>query len=318
MTKSNSLDKMLEAQPYEAPINVRQIANLSYGTCGCMADYYEPMALTRSDTLPDKSAMRVVVLLHDNPYDGARFDVMPLAMELARRGLAVYTLGLSRPTADGTPYFLAQLKDVFEFLTDLSHDKHRVGLKPRTFAGEGNRVILMGCGTGALLASVALRVYYNARLREYIAKRCPVVRAYFSLGDTPTVDFDSLIRMEGFVSISGILRLQEEGNLRAYERWLGRGFDKTLLYTYLDVAAYCSPEYPPFLLVTSLADPARSQSLAVQEALPREVSCRVLDFPREDEEAHPLVSQFSARYPLWTVSRNLNSQIVSICKEWGV
>lgn len=318
MTKSNSLDKMLEAQPYEAPINVRQIANLPYGTCGCMADYYEPMALTRSDTMPDKSAMRLVVLLHDNPYEGTRFDAMPLAMELARRGLAVYSLGLSKPTADGTPFFLSQLADVFEFLSDLRQDRHRVGLKPRTFAGEGNRVILMGCGTGVMLASLVLRLHYNARLREYVAKRCPAVRTYFSMGDTPTVEFDSLIRMEGFVSISGVLCPQEEGNLRFYERWLGKGFDKTLLYTYLDSTRYVSSDYPPLLLVTSEADATHAEALAFKAALPSSVSCRLLDFPREDEEAHPLVAGFSARYPLWTISRNLNSTIVSICKEWGV
>ena len=316
MTKSNSLDKMLQAQPYEPPINVRQIANLTYGTRGNMADYYEPMALTRSDTMPDKSAMRVVVLLHDDPYKGTRYDVMPLAMELARRGLAVYTVGLTEGT-DGSPYFLTQLEDVFEFLTDLGHDKHQMGLRPRTFAEEGNRVILMGCGTGVLLASLVLRLHYNARIREYVAKRCPVVRAYFAMGDTPAVDFGSLIRIEGFVSISGVLRPTAD-NLRAYERWLGRGFDKTLLCTYLDSMRYVSSDYPPFLLVTSEADPLRPEAFALQSALPAEVSCRVLDFPREDEEAHPLVPQFCARYPLWTISRNLNSQIVSICKEWGI
>lgn len=317
MIKSKQSDKLQAEQPYEAPINVRQIANLPYGKSGCMVDYYEPMALTRSDTNPDKSAMRLVVLLHDDPYEGTRFSVMPLAMELARRGMAVYTLGLSRPTAEGVPFFFNQLGDVFEFLTDLSHDKHRVGLHCRTFAGEGNKVFLMGCGTGAMLAALALRLHYNARLREYVAKRCPAVHAYFSMGDTPAVDFDSLLRIEGFVSISGIL--QPKGDfVRTYERWLGRGFDKTLLCTYLDATRYASADYPPCLLVTSLADPAHDQALAVKAALPLEVSCRLLDFPAMDEEGHPLVAGFPARYPLWTISRNLNSTIVSICKEWGI
>ena len=318
MTKSKQFDNLQGAQPYEAPINVRQIANLPYGKCGCMADYYEPMALMRSDTNPDKSAMRLVVLLHDNPYEGTRFDVMPLAMELARRGLAVYTVGLSRPAADGSPYFLAQVGDVFEFLTDLAHDKHRVGLHCRTYQADGNKVILMGCGTGATLAALVLRMHFNARIREYVAKRCPSVRTYFSLGDSPSVVLDPLIRIEGFVSISGVLRLQEESNLRYYERWLGSAYNKTLLFTYLDTARYVSAEYPPFLLVTSEADPERKQALDVASSLPRDVSCRLLDYSREDEEGHLLSAQFSARYPLWTVSRNTNSTIVSICKEWGI
>lgn len=304
--------------PYEAPINVRQIANLPYGKGGAMADYFEPMALTRSDDAPDKSALRLAVVFYDDPYEGTRADVVPLAMELARRGMAVYALGLSHAAPTDEPFFTEQLNSVFEFLADLAADKHRLDLRCRRYgASQGNRVVFVGCGTGATLASLCMRMHYNARLREYFAARCPAVRAYFGMGATPTVDFQNLIRIGGFVSVFGNLRPLSEANIHVYDGWFGRGFERTKLASLLDAARWVDADYPPMILLTSSADPNREGTLSFRDALPREVSCRLLDLPSADEEGHVLARLFNVRYPLWEISRSINSQLVSICKEWG-
>lgn len=316
--KAKHINKLQEALPYETPLNVRQVANLPYGDGDLMADYYEPMALTRSEAPADKRSLRVAILLHDDPVAGGRADVMHLAMEFARRGLAVYSLGLSHGNKDGTPFFLENIDNLFAFLADFAVDKHRLGLRPCTFATPGNKVILMGCGTGATLAGVALRLMYNARMREYFAARCPHVHAYFGLGDTPAVNLNNLIRLEAFVSMSGQLSPVLHGDARSLEPWCGVGFARTILADYLDFARYPDPAYPPMLLVTSAADTTRRQALAVSSLLPSS-RCRLLDQPEVDAEGHILEDQFFSRYPLWDSSKGVNTQIVTFCKgaEFG-
>lgn len=313
--KSKHIDKLQQEQPYEAPINVRQIANLTYGEAGLHADYYEPMALTRADTNPDKSAMHVAIVLHDDPFGGSRYDVMPLSMELARRGMAAYAPELTPDPKDGTPFFWQQVRDVLSLLADLAVDRHRLGLHCENYGRVGNKVILVGCGTGATLAAAVLRLFYNARMREYFAAQCPYVADYFGMGSTPTVDMSALVRIGGFVSMSGKLRPQEEPNVRLLERYFGVGYDKTMLATYLDVARYYSADYPPMLLVTTAADPVRGQALGVQSAFAMEAKLRILECPREDAEGHVLEPLFWARYPLWEKSKEVNSQIVAYCKS---
>jgi hypothetical protein len=305
----NSKSKHIDAQPYEAPINVRQIANLPYGSDGNMADYFEPMSHSAEGALP------LSVVFYDNPYEGSRNDVMPLAMEMARRGVAVYTIGLSK--GDGA-FFWRQVNDVFTFLTDLAVDRHGFGLHCQTYSHEGNVVSLVGCGTGATLAAFCLRAFFNARMREYIAPHCPAVKAFFNMGSTPSVDFADLIRIGAFVSISGRLCISMDANIHAYDRWLGRGFDKTLLCSYLDCTRWVSADYPPILLVTSQADATRPQALAVQAALPAAVACRLIDSPRQDEQEHILEEMFSARSPLWESSKEVNtfiSTFVKVCEN---
>lgn len=312
--KAKHIDKMQEEHPYEAPLNVRQIANLPYGEGGALsADYYEPMALTRADTKPDKSAMRVAILLHDDPYAGSKDDVMPLSMELARRGMAVFALRLSVAENKGDPFFCRQLEDVVGMLSSLREDPYKLRIHPETYGATGNKVILMGVGTGAILADLVVRLHYNARIREYFAARCPVVRDYFGIADTPTVDFAPLVRIAALVSMSGALCPTESVDHRLDE-WLGRGWESSILGTYLHGGRWSDAAWPPMLFITSGADTLRGQTLAVDAALPTEVRRRVLDYPREDAEGHVLENQFWVRYPLWEQSKEVNSQIVAFCK----
>ena len=310
-SKTKYSDRAQQAEPYEAPINVRQIGNLSYGN-GLSTDYYEPMASTKQEVLPDKSAMHVAVVLHDDPYEGTRYDVAPLAMEMARRGMAAFTPSLSK--SDAEPFFLRQLGDLFDLLADLVADKFGLGLRPQTYAADGNKIVLVGCGTGAMLATVAMRLYHNARMREYFAAQCPAVRRFFAMGATPTVVFDDLVRIGGLVSMSGNVHPTSSSAVYDYDRWLGKGFVSTKLFDYLDLSRWYAPSYPPVLLVTAGADVNRQEALSVARAWPS-AACRWLDLPREDNDNHLLDTLFWARHPLWTKSKEVNSQIVTYCRN---
>lgn len=311
--RKTPVGELVPEAPYEAPLDVRQIANLTYGSEGMMADYYEPMALTLADTKPDKSAMRVVVLLHDDPVAGSRADVMSMAMEMAHRGLGVYCVGLSHGNKEGTPFFMENVDNLFAFLFDLAHDHHRLGLQPETYRQAGNRVILLGCGTGAVLAGVAMRLYHNARMREYFAASCPAVRRYFGMGEKSLVDPKDTIRIGAFVSMNGYLHPARE-DWRALEAWCGKDVSGRRLSTYLDFTRYVSESYPPILLVASAEATMRRHADDVAAALP--AACRrTIELPPMDEEGHALDTMFWVKHPTWTRSKELYAQIVSYCKS---
>ena len=311
--KSKHIDKLQQQQPYEAPINVRQICNLPYGTRGLMTDYYEPMALVRGEAAPDRSAMHVAIVVHDNPYEGTRYDAAPLAMEMARRGMAVFVPSLSEGV-EGNPFFMQQIADLLALLSDIGADRHHLHLVPETYGRAGNKVVLVGCGTGAMLAGVCLRLHHDARARDYFGEQCPAVRDYFSMGATPTVDFEPLVRIGGFVSMSGNVHPMGDSYVYNYDRWLGRGFTAAKIYTYLDFSRWFALDYPPVLLVAGGADTNLDEARSVMAAAPAG-AVRLLELPREDAEGHVLENLFWARYPLWEKSKEVNSQIVTYIRN---
>ena len=298
--------------PYETPINVKQVCNVLYRD-DLRADYYAPMAY-RVNVEVSQQPNQVLVVVPDVPLVPDKNELAPFAMEMAKRGLCVFVPDVGR----GKDTLYRMVDNLFAFVRAMTSDDMQLGITLATPRQAGSVLVMAGCGGGALIAAIAVQLFGNAVMRAHFARYCPTVKAFFAMGDTPTVEFDALPIVGAYVSMGGLLHYPIATVRNQYTPWLGvKAGDK--LYDWLSVVNNFYMEMPPVLLVTSEADSARRQTLLVQQQLQRlGLTCRVIDSPRYDEMRRETESLFYAYYPMWPVSRGVNDQIAAFCKAAGL
>lgn len=313
-SKIKHIRELQRQTPYEAPINVKQVCNMPFGE-GLRVDYYEPMAYSTRTDMASYLSANVVVMLADEPFLADKNELAPFAMEMAKRGLRVFVPGVCRAKDDG---FYTQLDNLFSFLSALRVDAFGLGLSLATGVSQGSPLVLMGCGTGAMLASVCMQLHGSYAMRAFFAAHCPVMHAYFDMGTTPDVDLAQLPVLGGFVSLCGLLQLSMAPSWRDYVPWFRTKVGQKL-YDYLSFGTNLYLTMPAVLLVTTATDPFRRQARHVSDCLEQVgLQCRLLDNPKQDEEKRELEPLFHVYYPMWTISRRVNDDIAAFCKGVGL
>lgn len=295
--------------PYETPINVRQVCDLCYAD-SLTFDCYRPLAY-RVRHEEDARAQTVLVVLPDEPFLADKKLVAPFAMDMAKRGLTVFVPDLCQPRSN---LFYDQIDRLFLFLSSLRVDRSGLGVVLRTPEQEGASLVLMGLGSGALLAGVCLQLHGNYAMRRHFSLHCPAVRRYFAMGDTPDVDFSCIPSPSGFVSVGGLVHLPLCSQKHDYAPWFGvKNNDK--LYDWLQLYRHFDLTVPPVLFTATEGDDACRQARFLCDALQGVgAACRVILSPKKDDQKRESEPLFNVYYPLWPLAKDLNDQIAAFCK----
>ncbi|MBO4534421.1 MAG: hypothetical protein J5755_00615, partial [Clostridia bacterium] len=252
----------------------------------------------------------LMVLLHDNPYEGDKQDVRPFAMEMARRGVLVASLNYTRALDGQFDAFSASIADVFCFLDWLHLNAKALGL---SLTGDEDGLIpvtsvsLCGVGLGGHLAATVLNVSGNRRMQEYWASSS---LANYLQNPLPIA---ALVALAAPLCprklLDNILLGWVGKDLFGKEYRAHKGMD------YLDFASNLSVDVPPVMLVTSQGDKYRRDNLLVRDALLKlGKSPMLLDNPAEEDKEHKLKGAFSALYPLWRTSKEVNDKIAAFVR----
>ncbi len=302
--RDKRIKELQKRTPYETPMTIEEICNVSYGNATHrMVDFYAPMG-TFGNKLP------LMVLLHDNPFDGDKKDCRPFALEMARRGVLVASLNYTRALDGQFDAFHAQLGDVFCFLDWLRVNAQALGLSLDGESADAitvTAIALCGVGTGGHLAATALNVSGNRRMQEYWASA--------SLSDYLL----SPLPLSGLVAIGAPLcpraRLDKPFWGVLGNDLFGKDYRAKKGMDYLDFDANLSVDCPPVMIVTSDKDRYLKDALSTSkrlEALSRTVN--LLRYPKEEDKEHVLESGFPVLYPLWRTSREANDKIAAFVR----
>lgn len=302
-----SIDKKVKElqrkSPYETPLTIEEVCNVSYGNATHrMADFYAPMGTVNNP-------MPLMVLLHDDPFDGDKQNLRPFALEMAKRGVLVANINYTRALDGQFDAFAASLSDVFCFLDWLHLNAKALGF---SLTGEEglipvSAVSIAGAGFGGHLAATVLNVSGNRRMQEYWASS--------SLANY----LQNPIPLSSLVALAAPLcprkRLDNNTLGWAGKDLYGKDYRHLKGMDYLDFASNVSLDAPPILLVTSQNDRFRRDTLAVKDALVKiGKTPLVIDCPAEEDKEHPLIGAFPALFPLWNTSKEVNDRIAAFVR----
>ena len=303
--RDQRIKELQRHSPYETPLTIEEVRDVPYAAADyCLADFYAP--LTQSN-----KGMPLMIVLHDNPFDGDKKGVRPFALEMAKRGILVVSPNYSLAGAGLKDPFAQQLADVFCFLNWLHVAAPEMGL---SFDGKDKdaipvrSVVLTGIGTGGHLAVTALNAAGNLRMREYWASK-------------PLADYVAdPLPIDALATLASILNPR-----RVFDNFLfgwagqdrfGKDYRARKGLDYLDFAVNLSVDCPPVLMVTSDKDPSLKDNLAVEAALTKlGKSVHLLRFPSQEDKERKLRGAFSALYPMWKTSKEANERIAAFVKS---